>query len=165
MQPGSITKWGEVSKNKKDRSRSKVNDTTGTPLGETTNNPRTGRGGRGAQDGARGRGRGSERARGGRGRGPSVAHTNGSRTKELVELSIPTEESNAWDTAKKEDNEISEAKPAEAWGTTATDAASSTVAAVAQITSSIIPNGVKKSWASILKPAVPAQKKPVAEEK
>ena len=83
-------------------------------------------------------------------------HTNGTRTKDVSDLSVPTDESLAWDTTSK-DNEVSEsvdnAKPAETWGATVTDAASTAAAAAAKITSSVIPDGAKKSWASMFKPA------------
>src|SRR5277367_1823684 len=75
---GSITQWGEVSKGKKDRSRSKAKESITTTIGETTTGPRTSRGGRTAHEGGRGgRGRGTDRGRGGRGRGGTTAHTNG----------------------------------------------------------------------------------------
>jgi hypothetical protein len=156
---GSLTQWGEVSKNKKDRSRSKAKESVTTTLGENTTGPRTSRGGRAAHEGGRGgRGRGTERGRGGRGRGAATAHTNGARTKEASELSIPTEESTAWDTTPKNNDgqETAEAtKPAESWSGAAAEAASTTAAAAAaaKITSSVIPEGGKKSWASMFKPA------------
>ncbi len=118
-------------------------------------------------DGGRGgRGRGTDRGRGGRGRGASVAHTNGSR-KENAEVSTPTPDSTAWDTpaatgdstawetAKATDDSLDTSKPAqETWSTSATSAAQAPV----QVTSTIIPDGVKKSWASIFAPP-PAPKK------
>jgi hypothetical protein len=158
---GTITQWGEVSKVKKDRSRSKAKESITTTLGETTTAPRTSRGGRTAHEGGRGgRGRGTDRGRGGRGRGGTTAHTNGTRAKEASDLSVPTEESTVWDTLPK-NNEGSDtleaAKPADMWSGATADAATTT----AKITSSVIPEGVKKSWASILKPApAPALKEP-----
>jgi hypothetical protein len=161
---GSITQWGEVSKGKKDRSRSKAKESVTTTLGETTTGPRTSRGGRAAHEGGRGgRGRGTDRGRGGRGRGGVTAHTNGARAKEASELSVPTEESTAWDaTSKNHDGQdTTEAtKPAGTWSGAAADAASTTAVAAAKITSGVIPEGVKKSWASIFKPVpAPAPKK------
>jgi hypothetical protein len=154
---GSITQWGEVSKGKKDRSRSKAKESITTTLGETATGPRTSRGGRAAHEGGRGgRGRGTERGRGGRGRGAATSHTNGARTKEASELSVPTEESTAWDTTSKSNDgqeTVEATKPAETLSGAAAEAASTTAAAAAKITSSVIPEGVKKSWASMFKPA------------
>ncbi|CZR62007.1 uncharacterized protein PAC_11904 [Phialocephala subalpina] len=178
---GTITQWGEVSKTKKDRSRSKVNkDATITSFGDATNLTRPSRGGRAGFDSGRGgRGRGADRGRGGRGRGTSVAHTNGSRNKENVDVSTPTNESSAWDaptsgetsawdstkpaaesstewdTAKPAESSWDTAKPAqESGGSTGTVVAAATTAASA--TSSIIPDGVKKSWASMFAKPAPA---------
>lgn len=139
------------------------------------------RGGRAGLDGGRGGrgGRGTDRGRGrASGRGASsIAHTNGSRNKEEVDSSVPTTESGAWDTIGTTANtdapswDTTTAKPAEeasgGWGTTAVEAASSTAAAAASVTSSIIPDGVKKSWASMFaKPApAPAPKAPEPVEK
>ncbi|KAI9738907.1 MAG: hypothetical protein M1818_005220 [Claussenomyces sp. TS43310] len=168
---GSITQWGEVSKNKKDRSRSKAaKDTITTNHGETSNGPRASRG-RGAHEGGRGvRSRGSERGRGGRGRGAAVSQTNSTRTKDTPEISVPTEESPAWDAAPNGTSDSWDpAKPADTWGAAAANAASSAATAAAQVTSSIIPDGAKKSWASIFKPTpAPApvpKKEPVLSEK
>ena len=176
---GTISQWGEVSKTKKDRSRSKVKDAT---IAESLNQTsRVSRGGRAGIDSGRGgRGRATDRGRDGRARGASAAHTNGSRNKENVETSMPTTDSNAWDTlgtsadASSWDTVGKTAKSAEEpptgwgsttadwgsttaeWGYTAADAASATAAVAANVTSSIIPDGVKKSWASIFtKPTLP----------
>jgi hypothetical protein len=160
---GSITQWGEVSKGKKDRSRSKAKESTTTTLGESTTGPRTSRGGRAAHEGGRGgRGRGTDRGRGGRGRGGATVHTNGTRAKEASELSVPTEESTAWDTTPKthEGQDTPETtKPAETWSGASAEAASTTAAAAAKITSSVIQEGVKKSWASMFKPTPPVAPK------
>lgn len=159
MCTGSITQWGEVSKGKKDRSRSKAKESITTTIGETTTGPRTSRGGRTAHEGGRGgRGRGTDRGRGGRGRGGTTAHTNGARAKEASELSIPTEESTAWDTTTKnhDGQDIPETtKPSEIGSGVATEAASTTAVAAAKTTSSVIPEGVKKSWASMFKQPAP----------
>jgi len=159
---------------KKDRSRSKAaKDATVTSFGDATNQSRTSRGGRAGFDSGRGgRGRGTDRGRGGRTRGASVAHTNG-RNKETAETSIPTPESTAWeapatgdswDAPKTGDDSWDTSKPAEVgWG----ESASSTVKAAADATSSIIPTGVKKSWASMFAAPPPAPKKapePVVEK-
>lgn len=158
---GTITQWGEVSKTKKDRSRSKAKDTA--VFGEVANQTRNSRGGRGGFDSGRGgRGRGTERGRAGKGRGASVAHTNGGRKENVIE-STPTVESNAWDAAETPAWDSS-AKAAEApveennWDSSAGGGATATPAAPATQASSIIPDGVKKSWASIFAPA-PAPKK------
>ncbi|RDW94489.1 rnapii degradation factor def1 [Coleophoma crateriformis] len=160
---GSISQWGEVSKTKKDRSRSKATKDTTTTVAETSNGARPSRGGR-VFDGARGgRGRGTDRGRGGRGRGASTAQTNGSR-KENTEISVPTEE--AWDTVKEEapqeapawDTAAAETSGGDGWAATAT-------ATAAKATSSIIPDGVKKSWASMFAPVPTPKKAPAPVEK
>lgn len=165
---GTISQWGEVSKNKKDRARSKApKDSVTTTLGETTNGPRTHRNGRGAYEGVRGgRGRGSERGRGGRGRGATASQTPSTRVKESTDLSVPTEESPAWDTTQNETSDsLDTSKPSETWSGAAVDAASSVTTTAAQVTSSLIPDGAKKSWASMFKasptPSPVAKKEPV----
>jgi hypothetical protein len=168
---GSITQWGEVSKGKKDRSRSKAKENITTTLGETSTGPRTSRGGRAAHEGGRGgRGRGTDRGRGGRGRGGANAHTNGARAKEASELSVPTEESTAWDVAPKShdgQDAPETTKPAETWSGVAMEAASTTAAAAAKITSSVIQDGAKKSWASMFKntPTAAPKKEPSTVQK
>jgi hypothetical protein len=178
---GTISQWGEVSKTKKDRSRSKVKDATVTSYGETTNHTRPSRGGRAGLDSGRGgRGRGADRGRGGRGRGTSTAHTNGSRNKENIDISTPTAESDEWNVAgttetaagdstskptaesgdldTKPSDSWDSTKPAQdTWGSAATGAAATAAATTAaNATSSIIPDGVKKSWASIFAKPTPA---------
>ncbi|PHH81662.1 hypothetical protein CDD82_251 [Ophiocordyceps australis] len=96
---GTVSQWGQVSKPKK-TSRAKPKDATATVAASdsstTTGPPRSGRGGRAVSEGLRGRGRGAERgARGGRGRSSHLP-VNGTRNKENLQLSVPTEESNAW---------------------------------------------------------------------
>lgn len=164
---GSISQWGEVSKTKKDRSKSKAKDTA---LADSANqSSRVSRGGRagfdGGRGGGRGRGSGTDRGRGGRARGASTAHTNGSRNKENVESSVPTTESSAWEaigatTTTDAPSGVPTAKPAEdnsvGWGSTAAEAVSSTAAVAGNVTSSIIPDGVKKSWASMFAKPAPA---------
>lgn len=164
---GTISQWGEVSKTKKDRSRSKAKDTA--VFGDVANQTRNSRGGRGGFDSGRGgRGRGTERGRAGKGRGASVAHTNGGRKENVVE-STPTVESNAWDTAETPAWDSS-AKAADApveensWDSSA-GGATATPAAPATQASSIIPDGVKKSWASIFAPAPAPKKAPEPVEK
>jgi hypothetical protein len=157
---------------KKDRSRSKAKDATVTSFGDITNQTRTSRGGRAGFDSGRGgRGRGTDRGRGGKARGASVAHTNG--RKENSEISTPTPEPTAWDAPatgdswdapKAAEESWDTSKPAEVgWG----ESASSTATATVQAASSIIPVGVKKSWASMFAPPPPAPKKapePVVEK-
>lgn len=160
---GSISQWGEVSKAKKDKSKSKVKEASATMLGDTSNQGRVARGGRAGADGGRGRGRGTERGRGGRGRGTSVAHINGSRSKENTETSVPTTESNAWDATATADAPTRDTSKAsgDSWGAAAAGAASTTATAAAKATSSIIPDGVKKSWASMFAPAPKKASAPV----
>jgi hypothetical protein len=165
---GSITQWGEVSKVKKDRSKSKAKDTVTTTLGDSANGSRASRGGRSAQDGGRGgRGRGNDRGtdrgRGSRGRGAASANTNGTRAKDTADLSVPTTESSAWDTAASKPEDTSEAwettgatKSSDTWGATAAEA----VATTAAVASSVIPTGVKKSWASMFAAPPPPKKEP-----
>ncbi|KAA8567262.1 hypothetical protein EYC84_010297 [Monilinia fructicola] len=167
---GTISQWGEVS-NKKDRSKSKTHESTpSNSLNDVTNTGRVSRGGRGGFDGSRGRGRGNDRGRGGRTRGAPIAHTNGTRT-ENAEVSVPTTESSAWDTPATTETAAKEtatdswesAKPAEgdnSWGAAATSAAATTAIAASTAASSIIPDGVKKSWASMFAPAPKPKKAP-----
>ncbi|CAG8950274.1 hypothetical protein HYFRA_00006766 [Hymenoscyphus fraxineus] len=163
---GTISQWGEVSKNKKDRSRSKAKE--GAVFGDVANQARTARGGRGGFDSGRGgRGRGTDRGRAGKGRGASVAHTNGARKENVVE-STPTVESNAWDTAETpawdtSSKAVETTTEENSWDTSA--GATTTAAAPAAPASSIIPDGVKKSWASIFAPAPVPKKAPEPVEK
>ncbi|KAH6608616.1 hypothetical protein Trco_001962 [Trichoderma cornu-damae] len=92
---GTISQWGEVSKTKK-TTRTKAKDASSAPANtDSSAGARTTRGGRNAPDGTRGRGRATDRGgRGGRAR--STHATNGSRTKEGQQLSVPTEESPAY---------------------------------------------------------------------
>jgi hypothetical protein len=157
--PGTITQWGEVSKNKKDKSRAKAKETAiNAPI---DNGPRVPRGVH--ADGGRGggRGRGTDRGRGGRGRGAAVVHTNGTHTKRTPDLSVPTEESPAWGAPMEETADAQDTTKTDSWGATAEAVATSTAEAAKTVTSSIIPDGVKKSWASMFKPA-PAPKQYVA---
>lgn len=164
---GTISQWGEVS-TKKDRSKSKVKDATTSSFGDTANGSRVSRGGRAGFDSGRGgRGRGTDRGRGGRGRGASAAHTNGSHKESVV----PATESSAWDTTTTGDSSLDTAKPVEesnpdtakpaqdSLGATPTTAAVTTSSVAAKTASSIIPDGVKKSWASMFAAPAPAPKK------
>lgn len=162
---GSISQWGEVSKTKKG---SKSKETPNSALADSSNHPRGTRGGRGGVEGGRGgRGRGTERGgRGGRARGASAAPVNGSR-KENVDVAPPS--SDLWDataTATEEAPSSVEAKSADdAWAAPATGAAPSAADTAAQAVSSIIPDGVKKSWASMFAPVPVLKKAPEHVEK
>lgn len=174
---GTISQWGAVSKTKKDRSRSKAKEATVTSFGDTTNQSKVSRGGRAGFDGGRGgRGRGTDRGRGARGRGASVAQTNGSHKENAV--STPTADSSAWDTPVSTEESTASDTPApigdNSWDSKPTAAAAAAtesrgtpVAAEAPAKSSIIPDGVKKSWASMFAAPPPAPKKapePVVEK-
>lgn len=134
---GTISQWGEVSKNKKDRSRSKAKDASATSPGDATNQSRVSRGGRAGFDTSRGgRGRGTERGRGGRGRGASVAHLNGTQNKENIVDLTHVVESSSWDipgdapsrdTKPTEESSDTTNPAEEGWGATATGAVTSTV--------------------------------------
>lgn len=140
-----------------------MKDTTTTAFGDSTNQPRVSRGGRAGFDSGRGgRGRGADRGRGGKGRGASVAHTNGTR-KENAEVSTPTTESNAWGATSVDAPTWDTAKPAEK--TSEDTHGSGLASATAAAASSIIPDGLKKSWASILQPKPVAKKAPEPVEK
>lgn len=139
-----------------------------------TNQTRGPRAGRAGFEGGRGRGRGTDRGRGGGrgGRGASTGHTNGARADENDTLPATTESSawdtpsqSAWDTpASKEEAPTSDTqKDSEStWDTHKSqekpEEPQSTAAAAVKAASSIIPDGVKKSWASMFAPA-PASKK------
>ncbi|KAK1836547.1 hypothetical protein QBC39DRAFT_248139 [Podospora conica] len=86
---GTIAQWGEVSKPKKERVRAKATISPDAP------GLRPARGGR-PIDSGRGRGRATERGGRGGARGKPVAATNGTRTKETSQLSVPTEEAHDW---------------------------------------------------------------------
>jgi hypothetical protein len=100
---GAISQWGEVSKPKK-ATRPKTKEPASSALANesSTSGPRATRGGRAVSEGSRGRGRVSDRGgRGGRGR-PTNPVANGARHKENSQLSVPTEESNAWGEANEQ---------------------------------------------------------------
>ncbi|EHK99225.1 putative CUE domain-containing protein [Glarea lozoyensis 74030] len=157
---GTIAQWGEVSKGKKDRSRSKAKDISATPFSDSTNQSRPSRGGRAGFDSGRGgRGRGTDRGRGGKARGASVAHTNGSRKENEPTSAAP--DTTALDTEKTAEET---SKPTEST-TNATEEPSwassvpEPVAAAASAASSVIPAGIKKSWASMFAAPAPTPKK------
>jgi hypothetical protein len=115
--PGTISQWGEVSKTKK---APRTKKDASIPLPEQSAvNSRPARGGRIASEGGRGRGRATDRGgRGGRGRSSSGAvATNGARHangKEAQPLSVPTEESSAWDSKPTISDDWNEPKPVSA---------------------------------------------------
>ncbi|KAL2267110.1 hypothetical protein VTJ83DRAFT_4387 [Remersonia thermophila] len=96
MAEGTISRWSEVSSQKKDRTRIKAK-TDSTPADAAHGaGPRASRGGR-AADSGRGRGRGGARGK------PAHPATNGTRGKDSQPLSVPTEEVSEWNTKPKED--------------------------------------------------------------
>ncbi|TWU74552.1 hypothetical protein ED733_006223 [Metarhizium rileyi] len=147
---GTISQWGEVSKPKK-ATRTKAKEMTTAPSSDSTSSAsRPARGGRAVSEGGRGRGRGSERgARGGAGRGRSFQpSTNGTRNKENQQLSVPTEESSAWDSAKlKDDKPESKSTAAEKF------------APIEHVKPSA---PAAKTWASMLRQSTTAKPAPVA---
>ncbi|KAF2191063.1 hypothetical protein K469DRAFT_696808 [Zopfia rhizophila CBS 207.26] len=150
---GNVSQFSEVKKTK-DRSRSKVKETSTVPAdsGSGSRGPRI-RGGEGVRGG---RGRGTERGRGGF-RGARGGATNGTRSAGAT--SIPTLESPAWDTAPvptevKENGQATTGEQPAATQTPEPEAPKP--AAVPQ---------PKKTWASMFakpKPA-PASPKPVVQ--
>lgn len=145
---GAISQWGEVSKTKK-TPKPKAKDTpTVATTEQATSTSRASRGGRTVSEGGRGRGRATERGgRGGtRGRTAQPA-TGGPRNKENEQLSVPTEESSAWNT----DAAKIESQPAVAPAVEATPVEAPKPAAPAA-----------KTWASMLRqstvPKPPVQK-------
>lgn len=123
---------------------------------------RTGRGGRVASEGGRGRGRATERGggRGARGKSTHTA-TNGTRNKENQPLSVPTEDSSAWDTTTHDNSTAwgdSEATPTTAEPTPAVAAAAVSKKA------SAAPDSGPKTWASMLRQSTAPKPTPKAKE-
>lgn len=105
---GAVSQWGEVSKSKKTRSKPK-DAVSASATADTHSGPRPSRGGRIVSESGRGRGRGVDRGgRAPRSR-PAQPATNGTRKESG--LSVPTEESNAWDTKKSEPDTRGNAAP------------------------------------------------------
>ncbi|KAI0172229.1 hypothetical protein GGR52DRAFT_549510 [Hypoxylon sp. FL1284] len=153
---GSISQWGEVSKPKKTTTRPKPKDISSVGPTEPSGNGRPTRGGR--PDGGRGaRARGSERGRGAaRGRATTHPATNGQRSKENQQLSVPTEESSGWGTTKKEEAAGSDGASGSgaADGTTEPATTPKPTAATtdpATTKPNVIPQGTQKTWASIIR--------------
>ncbi|KAI0852826.1 hypothetical protein F5Y00DRAFT_226175 [Daldinia vernicosa] len=170
---GTISQWGEVSKQKKTTTRPKPKDASASGgLAESTSHNRPVRGGR--SDGVRGgRGRGNERGRGsGRGRATSHTTTNGQRSKENQQLSVPTEESSGWGTTNITTEEaIINDQGAPAWGTTdsitedaATPAPATATTDSAPAKPSVIPQGTQKTWASMLRQSTAPKPTPKPKE-
>ncbi|KAM4059805.1 CUE domain-containing protein [Hirsutella rhossiliensis] len=152
---GTISQWGEVSKPKKTTRAKAAKDPNHAPAAPdpAASNPRNIRGGRAVSEGGRGRARGSDRGgRGGRGR-PANAGVNGTRNKENQQLSVPTEESSAWDN-EQPNMDNADPKPAVAAKPTTHDAPQSAAPQA-------------KTWASMLRQstapkAAVAPKEPLA---
>ncbi|KAI9717292.1 MAG: hypothetical protein M1812_004819 [Candelaria pacifica] len=177
---GSISQWGEVKKKSKDRSRSKVKEPS-PALADSTNLPSRGGRGRGGLEGSRGgRGRGSERGRGGGrgGRGGATPTPNAGRSYSSYKdasdgltdtfKSSATDEGSTWDTTptKPETSSNNWDQPATnaegvgngtPWENPLAYETAPPTASEGQ-KSSLIPEGTKKSWASMFaaKPATVA---------
>ncbi|KAK5680402.1 RNAPII degradation factor [Elasticomyces elasticus] len=169
---GSVSQFAEVKK-PKDRARSKVKDELAMAGATDRSSARGGRG-RGTFEGARGgRGRATDRGRGSfRGGRGGHATTNGTTAEAS---SMPTTESSAWDTPA-----TTETTANGGWDTPAADVAPETTAdagqsswdtpattetaPVAAAVSSLIPEGVKKSWASMFSQPKPAPAAPAAKQ-
>ncbi|OAQ81938.1 RNAPII degradation factor Def1 [Purpureocillium lilacinum] len=155
---GTISQWGEVSKPKK-TTRAKGKDaTTSAPAAaeQTSTAGRPARGGRAASEGGRGRGRGSDRggaARGGRGRS-THAGANGARNKETSQLSVPTEESSAWDNEKPQADKPEPKTAAAEKPTVSTTTSDAPKAAAPQA----------KTWASMLRQSTAPKPVPAPKE-
>lgn len=172
MAEGHVTQFSEIKK-PKDRARSKAKEVpaaSGTDQSTSTSRGGRGRGGFDSSRGGRTRGdRGRGGARGGRG----GATTAPSAPRDTGAISVPTNESNAWDdTAPAEPAALADSTPAGVtetnniggWGDVVT--ADATPAAASEgAKSSLIPEGgAKKTWASMFaqakQPPVPATAKP-----
>jgi len=158
LSTGTISQWGEVSKPKK-TTRAKGKDaTTSAPAAaeQTSTAGRPARGGRAASEGGRGRGRGSDRggaARGGRGRS-THAGANGARNKETSQLSVPTEESSAWDNEKPQADKPEPKTAAAEKPTVSTTTSDAPKAAAPQA----------KTWASMLRQSTAPKPVPAPKE-
>ncbi|KAK4663522.1 RNAPII degradation factor [Podospora pseudopauciseta] len=155
---GTFSKWNEVSKPVKTKAKNDTFTTTTADSG-AAGGLRNARGGR--VEGGRGRGRVTERGGRGGGRGKSIqASTNGPRVKENQPLSVPTEESNEWDTSAPtaESNEWTESTPAES--APAPAAVEPTPAAAPAKPSTDAP----KTWASMLRQSTTPKPAPKPKE-
>ncbi|OIW31724.1 hypothetical protein CONLIGDRAFT_237382 [Coniochaeta ligniaria NRRL 30616] len=164
---GTATQWGEVSKQKKvPKTKAKSDLFTTTNVDSA---PRTGRGGRTGLDGGRGRGRATERGGRGGGRGKVVhAPTNGTRSNETQPLSIPTEESSAWETPRPADDtptgwgDSTETPAPAAEPTPSATPATSTPTATPK--SNVSAPAAPKTWASMLRQVVVPKAAPKPKE-
>ncbi|EFX00372.1 rnapii degradation factor [Grosmannia clavigera kw1407] len=151
---GTISQWDEVSKPKKERAKPKP-----SAAGESApgSNSRTGRT-TGAAERTRGRARTVER--GGRTpRGRSAQPTNGTRP-EKTQLSVPTEESRAWE-SNPESNDDS--VPPNTTPALTTNEPASTPAPTPKTTAPESTTPAPKTWASMLRQS--AAPKPVVKPK
>ncbi|KAF2457700.1 hypothetical protein BDY21DRAFT_371278 [Lineolata rhizophorae] len=168
---GNVSQFAEIKKKTKDRSRSKVKEGSAAPESSAPTT-RSGRS-RGASESARG-GRGRpDRGRGGfRGAGRGGSHTTPNGARSTGPISVPTNESSAWETHQAEGANGTQAMdhavaaPASdvaepQWGApTVTGGAPKPTAADAKKPAAPVPE--KKTWASMFakpKPA-PAPPKP-----
>ncbi|RKF61639.1 putative rnapii degradation factor def1 [Golovinomyces cichoracearum] len=166
---GTLSQWGEVSNAKKDRSKSKIKETSMTSSGESTNRTRASRGGRAGFESGRGsRSHGADRGRGGKSRGSS--NTNIPTTRKVnTGNSIPTDEWAARKNSSSVDRPPSHNKNTDDSLTTPKSTDDSTVKSVAKVATAstevpptILPDGVqKKSWATLFASA-PLPKKSTA---
>lgn len=172
---GNISQWGEVKKKTKDRSRSKVKDTT-APFAEIPSGTSRGGRGRGGAEGVRGgRGRGAERGRGGGRGGRGGSLVNGSRgaiaDKHFPELAGTTTsaETTTWDSSAPNITAVESSwdQPAETTTAAADNSWENVIApeptqakAPEEHRTSLKPDGTR-SWASIFNkpPPAPAQQK------
>lgn len=146
---GTISQWGEVSKAKKDRLRTKVKE---TPLNSTTeaiSQNKSSRGGRaGFESGRGGRSRGTDRGRGGKGRGASVVNSSSTRWTNSS-LSTPGD-----DWKKSIDDTSGISNSVDDWEISGAKDTSVT----AKVPATIVADGGQKSWATLFA-TTPAPKK------
>ncbi|KAK1985025.1 hypothetical protein LZ30DRAFT_584917 [Colletotrichum cereale] len=164
---GTISQWGEVTK-KAPRSKAKDSMTAASNIDSSSARPA--RGGRNVTEAGRGRGRNADRGSrgGGRGRPSNTAAPNGTRhTKDTAQpLSVPTEESNAWNTPK---TDLKDAPAEDPWAPkeTAEKPAAPAAAPAPAATEAPKPAGpAAKTWASMLRQTAvpkPAPKPPKQE--
>jgi hypothetical protein len=133
--------------------------------------PRTGRGGRTGFEGGRGRGRATERGGRGGGRGKPVhAPTNGTRSNETQPLSVPTDESSAWETHTPADDTTTTGGWGDSTESSAPAADSPPSAAQATSTPSAAPKAnatspaAPKTWASMLRQSAAPKPAPKPKE-
>ncbi|KHJ36402.1 putative rnapii degradation factor def1 [Erysiphe necator] len=151
---GTISQWGEVSKAKKDRLRTKVKDSPLSTSTETISQTRSLRGGRAGFDSSRGgRGRGTDRGRGGKSRGASISNSASTRWTN-PSMSTPSDD---WKKPADETSSIS--NPVDDWDTSGVKDTSVSV----KVPATIVADGVQKSWATLFA-TTPAPKKPTTSQ-